>query len=133
MPMSWLLAAVLGLSPLQLASAAQVRPHHQHHHRHHVVHHHRRHRPDHYGVTRAMMQEVARVNVCEEGGNWHVDGPVFSGGLGWLHATWHMFRRPTWPTDMADAPPYMQANAMWRFVWYFGIAMPDQVGCTGSY
>lgn len=128
MPFSWLLAAVLALAPLAAGPAAHHRPPHQ---RHRPVHHHRG--PRHYGVSRAMMREVARVNVCEEGGNWHVDGPVFSGGLGWLHSTWSMFRRPAWPRDMADAPPYMQANAMWRFVWHFGIAMPDQNGCTGSY
>ncbi len=86
-----------------------------------------------YGVSRTMFAEVRRVNICEEGGNWHVDGPIYSGGLGWLHATWDAFRKSTWPADMADAPPHMQANAMWRFVWHYHMAMPDQHGCTGGY
>lgn len=134
MPIPTLLAAALALLPFTapaIADHAPARTPHHRVHRRHVHHHHAR--PSHYGVSRPMMREVARVNVCEEGGNWHVDGPLFSGGLGWMHATWSMFRRPDWPSDMADAPPYMQANAMWRFVWHFGISMPDQAGCTGSY
>lgn len=129
MPIAMLLAAVLaapfGISTTSATTTAHVR-HHSPHRR--VVR-----RPDHYGISRGMMAEVRRVNVCEEGGDWHVNGPEYFGGLGWLAATWAEFREHAWPSDMADAPPYMQANAMFRFVWHYGIAMPDQAGCTGSY
>jgi len=131
MPIALLLSAVLAFASIPPAA---------HHTRHVPVHHrarHAHHRPHraarHFGVTRSMMRDVSRVNVCEEGGRWHVDGPTFFGGLGWLHPTWLMFRRPEWPQNMADAPPYMQANAMWRFVWHFNVPMPDQHGCTGGY
>ena len=51
---------------------------------------------------------------------------------GWTLANWAHFRKPTWPRYMHDAPPHMQANALFRFVWHFGIALPDQDGsCTG--
>lgn len=92
-----------------------------------------KHRIDRYGVTPAMFAEVAQVNQCEEGGDWHVNGPEYFGGLGWLAATWDEFRKPSWPRNMADAPPLMQSNAMFRFIWHYGIAMPDQGRCTGGY
>ena len=85
-----------------------------------------------YGMKPGMMSPVERVHHCEEPA-WNVDGPVYSGGLGWLHATWAMFRKPWWPADMANASPFMQGNAMWRFIWYYHIPWPDQHGCTGGY
>lgn len=85
-----------------------------------------------FGVTPRMMAAAARVSRCEEGGNWHFAGTSFDGGIGWTPENWAHFRRPTWPRFMHDAPPHMQANALYRFVWYFRIAMPDQDGmCTG--
>jgi hypothetical protein len=130
MPLSLLLAVAL-LGQLSTAPHTAKGPHPRHHH---VVRHHRHRRHlQRYGVTPAMMHQVAQVNMCEEGGNWHVNGPTYFGGLGWLDATWAEFRKPAWPSDMADAPPLMQANAMFRFVWHYGIGMPDQGGCTGGY
>jgi hypothetical protein len=40
------------------------------------------------GVTDFQRQAWFRVNMCEEGGLWNVDGPVYSGGLGFSHANW---------------------------------------------
>jgi len=98
-----------------------------------------------YGITPRMLQIVARVNLCEEGGDWHVRGTTFRGGLGWRVASdatgrtvpdsgpWHQFRFRTFPRDMASATPRQQAFAMFRFVAFYGMAMPDQAGCTGGY
>jgi len=35
---------------------------------------------------------VDPVNVCEEGGQWNVDGSVYSGGLGMSRANWDQFK-----------------------------------------
>jgi hypothetical protein len=85
-----------------------------------------------FGVTPRMMAAAARVSNCEEGGDWHYVGTSFDGGIGWTPANWARFRKPTWPRFMHSAPPHMQANALFRFVRYYGIALPDQAGvCTG--
>jgi hypothetical protein len=85
-----------------------------------------------FGVTRKMMVAAARVARCEEGGNWHFAGASFDGGIGWTPANWARFRKPHWPRFMHEAPPRMQANALFRFVRYYGIPLPDQNGlCTG--
>ena len=84
-------------------------------------------------MTPALMVRGERVNVCEEGGNWHVDGSVYQGGLGWLHATWLEFRLPGMPLWADDATPRAQVRAMYRFIAHYHIAWPDQHGCTGGY
>jgi hypothetical protein len=85
-----------------------------------------------FGVTRKMMVAAARVARCEEGGNWHFAGTTFDGGIGWTPANWAHFRKHRWPHFMHDASPHMQANALFRFVRYYGIALPDQHGwCSG--
>lgn len=86
-----------------------------------------------YGVTPRMMAAATRVSRCEEGGNWHFAGSTFDGGIGWTPGNWAHFRKPSWPRYMHDAPPHMQANALYRFVWYFGIALPDQDGVCSGY
>lgn len=81
------------------------------------------------------MAKTIRVHVCEERGHgWHVDGPTYFGGLGWLAATWTEFRAPSFPVSMADATPQQQAWAMAHFVGAtMGGWWPDQSGCTGGY
>jgi hypothetical protein len=92
-----------------------------------------RHRTETYGVTDAMFAAASRVAACEEGGNWHFSGPVFDGGIGWTIANWRQFRRPDWPLWMHDAPPRMQANALFRFAHHYGIGLPDQDGVCRGY
>jgi len=82
------------------------------------------------------MAEWSKVNICEEGGNWSVAGASYSGGLGWLHATWSMFRTADDPSDMADATPAQQVAAAVQFaIHYYGNPYwaPDQSGCGGGY
>lgn len=86
-----------------------------------------------FGITPRMMTEASRVARCEEGGNWHFAGTTFDGGIGWTLANWAHFRKPTWPRYMHSASPHMQANALFRFVWHFGIALPDQNGACAGY
>ena len=44
-----------------------------------------------YGLSAGQIAAWDRVNMCEEGGNWHVDGSAFSGGLGMSRANWSQF------------------------------------------
>lgn len=127
---------------MPLAAQPASRVHHHHHHRHHARRHrhHRRRlrgpstsRRGLFGVTPRMMAAAARVSRCEEGGNWHFAGTSFDGGIGWTPENWARFRKPSWPRFMHDAPPHMQANALFRFVHYFGIPMPDQNGACAGY
>ena len=84
-------------------------------------------------VSRLIMVMTERVHICEEGGyGWHVNGPIYFGGLGWRWATWQAFRRHDFPPSMADASPAQQAWAMARFARVYG--WPDQQGCwAGGY
>jgi len=70
-----------------------------------------------------------RVNVCEEGGDWHVQGAVYSGGLGISEANWRAFGGerdfgPEW-----GATPQQQVIVAERIQPY----PPDQNGCEGSW
>jgi hypothetical protein len=99
-------------------------------------HHHRTHstsRHSLFGVTPRMMVAASRVSRCEEGGDWHFAGSSFDGGIGWTPENWAHFRKPTWPRFMHDAPPHMQANALYRFVWHYRMALPDQDGMCSGY
>jgi hypothetical protein len=89
--------------------------------------------------TPQYLLKAEKVHFCEENvpNGWHVDGPVYFGGLGWLAATWDRYKLPGFPATAAQATPLEQARAMARFVaivergWW-----PDQLNgdqCTGGY
>jgi len=89
-----------------------------------------------YGLTAGQIAAWDRVNMCEEGGNWHVEGAVFSGGLGMSHANWNQFNTFGFPSDAAWATPLQQIRVAVAFAtYYYGspFAAPDQNGCTGGY
>jgi hypothetical protein len=88
------------------------------------------------GVTNFQRAAWDRVNMCEEGGRWNVDGAVYSGGLGFSHANWSQFNSFGYPADAADATPEQQIRVAVAFaVRYWGNpnAAPDQSGCAGGY
>lgn len=77
----------------------------------------------------AVMAEWAKVNVCEEGGNWHVRGSIYSGGLGIRNANWTYFSRGLgFPASAADAAPWQQVIVAQRIEG--GSFAPDQHGCA---
>jgi hypothetical protein len=84
-----------------------------------------------------LIGVAERVSICEEGGDWGYKGgnesADFNGGIGFRVATWDMFRTANDPANMGDATPLQQAQALFRFVAYYGIAMPDQNGCGRGY
>ena len=88
------------------------------------------------GVTPAQIAAWDKVNICEEGGRWNVDGPVYSGGLGFSHQNWTRFNTFGYPADAANATPLQQIRVAVAFAtFYLGgpNAAPDQHGCTGGY
>ena len=84
-------------------------------------------------VSRSDWSRVVEVHRCEEPSSWHVNGPMYQGGLGWLHSTWLTYRASWMPWDMAMATPQEQAWAMVRFVTTTLHYWPDAIGCTGGY
>jgi Transglycosylase-like domain len=87
-------------------------------------------------VTPYQAAAWGRVNMCEESGNWNVDGPLFSGGLGFTHANWNQFNTFGFPSDAAFATPEQQIRVAVAFATYYWgnpNAAPDQHGCGGGY
>ena len=88
------------------------------------------------GITAVQQAAWSRVNLCEEGGDWSVNGPVYSGGLGFSHANWDRFNTFGFPADAADATPDEQIRVAVAFAtqyWGNPDAAPDQHGCSGGY
>jgi type IV secretory pathway VirB10-like protein len=88
------------------------------------------------GVTAAQIAAWDKVNICEEGGRWNVDGSEYSGGLGFSHANWKQFNTFGYAADAADATPDEQIRVAVAFATeYLGgpNVAPDQNGCDGGY
>ena len=82
-----------------------------------------------YGVTPADVAAWTKVAICEEGGNWHVRGSKYSGGLGILNSNWTYYSRGMGlPASAADATPIQQIAVAKKI--NAGYAVPDQHGCA---
>ncbi len=80
-------------------------------------------------VTAQEFVQWSKVNICEEGGNWHVSGKKFSGGLGITVANWFANGGAYFSTNESTATPDEQIVVARRIQ----INPPDQTGCTGSW
>ena len=83
-------------------------------------------------VSPALMAKWAKVNICEEGGRWHIRGSLYSGGLGITNHNWQYFSRGTgFPANAADATPEQQVFVAIRIEHWGGAGdyVPDQYGC----
>ena len=65
-----------------------------------------------YGLSAGQIAAWQHVNMCEEGGNWHVEGSVFAGGLGMSRANWSQFNTFGFPADGAAASPLQQIRVL---------------------
>lgn len=83
----------------------------------------------HHLVNPEVMVKWQRVALCEEGGNWHVIGPRFSGGLGISNANWHIFGGDQFAHNAAFATPEEQVVVAMRIQR----EPPDQYGCSGAW
>ena len=82
-----------------------------------------------YGVTAADVAAWTRVAVCEEGGNWHIRGGMYSGGLGISNTNWTYYSRGMGvPANAADATPIQQIAVAKKI--NAGYQVPDQYGCA---
>jgi hypothetical protein len=82
-----------------------------------------------YGVTPLDVQQWSRVNICEEGGNWHIRGSMYSGGLGISNTNWLYYSRGMGlPYSAADATPIQQIAVAKKI--NAGYSVPDQNGCA---
>jgi hypothetical protein len=77
-------------------------------------------------VTPAQRAAWNRVAMCEEGGNWHADGPRFSGGLGISTANWVIYGGLQYAPRGALATPDQQIMVAQRIQ----SNPPDQHGCA---
>jgi hypothetical protein len=92
--------------------------------------------PSALGITTTQVAAWSKVNVCEEGGDWHVHGPVYSGGLGFSHANWTTFNTFGFPATAGTATPDEQVKVAVTFAeYYWGTpdTAPDQNGCGAGY
>jgi hypothetical protein len=82
-----------------------------------------------YGVTPYDVYQWSKVNVCEEGGNWHIYGSVYSGGLGISNYNWTAYSRGMGlPANAANATPTQQIAVAKKI--NAGYTVPDQHGCA---
>jgi Transglycosylase-like domain len=89
-----------------------------------------------YGLSSYQIAAWDRVNLCEEGGNWSVNGAVFAGGLGMSRANWAQFNTFGFTGNAAYASPLQQIRVAVAFAnYYYGNPdwAPDQNGCGGGY
>ena len=86
-------------------------------------------------VSAADMARWSKVNVCEEGGRWHVRGSIYSGGLGITNRNWIAFHGTDFAPNGALATPEQQVVIAKRIQAYGGVPnyVPDQNGCTGGW
>jgi hypothetical protein len=81
-------------------------------------------------VTPAEFKAWSKVNVCEEGGDWHVRGSTYAGGLGVSNVNWTYYRHGQFTESAADATPAEQIIVAERIQKN----PPDQNGCnTGGW
>jgi Transglycosylase-like domain len=86
-----------------------------------------------YPPSPYVMAEWAKVNVCEEGGNWSVRGSLYSGGLGISNTNWQIYSAGLgFPSSAADATPAQQVYVAERIQGFSGY-VPDQYGCSGAW
>ena len=82
-------------------------------------------------VSAEDMAKWSKVNVCEEGGRWHVRGSIYSGGLGITNRNWIAFHGTDFAPNGALATPEQQVVVAKRVQAYGGVPnyVPDQYGC----
>lgn len=118
--------AMAGLSDNHVAEPLGRHAKHPRHHRHHHM------TPAQWAakqVTPAEFRAWSKVNICEEGGNWHVRGSIYSGGLGISNVNWIHYGGRQFAPNGADATPDEQIIVAERIQ----PNPPDQHGCTGSW
>jgi hypothetical protein len=81
-------------------------------------------------INPTLFHEWSKVDVCEEGGNWHYWSYMYPDGLGIDRANFVMFGGN--PNKVNSIK--VQIAVGMRFIAYYHMSIPDQqYGCGGSY
>jgi hypothetical protein len=80
-------------------------------------------------VTPAERQQWERVSQCETRGDWGMQGPLYSGGLGIRNTTWSEYGGREFAPDAGLATVDQQIVVARRIQ----PTVPDQSGCTGAW
>lgn len=80
-------------------------------------------------VTPAEFAAWSKVAVCETGGNWSAEGPIYSGGLGIANTNWIAYGGGEFAPNAGQATPDEQIVVAMRIQ----TNPPDQNGCSGSW
>ena len=81
-------------------------------------------------IPPAIMAKWAKVAQCEQGGNWHVRGPIYSGGLGITEVNWMAYGGWKFGAEYAATPAEqvfiaIKIQALNGYAGY----VPHQNGC----
>ena len=83
------------------------------------------------GVTAEDMVAWKKVNICEMGGVWNYQGPIYSGGLGIRNSNWVAYGGLKYATNAGLASPEEQVAVAKKI--NSGYDVPDQNGCNGGW
>lgn len=78
-------------------------------------------------VPANIMRMWYKVNICEEGGRWNIQGPIYSGGLGVRNINWVEFGGLRLSPNAALATPMQQVFIARKIEG--SNYVPDQYGC----
>ena len=81
------------------------------------------------GVTPYDISAWSKVASCEEGGNWAIQGSMYSGGLGMLNQTWVAYGGLDFTPNAGLATMVQQIAVAKRIQ----PNPPDQNGCSGPW
>lgn len=82
-------------------------------------------------VTTTERAAWERVAICETGGDWTMEGPVYSGALGMRNTVWIAYGGTQFAPNAGEATEDQQIQIAER-VNSTGF-VPDQNGCAGSW
>ena len=79
------------------------------------------------GVTKEDMVKWGRVAICEMGGRWSYQGPIYSGSLGIMNTNWVAYGGLKYAPNAGLATPEQQVAIAKKI--NEGYEVPDQNGC----
>jgi hypothetical protein len=80
-------------------------------------------------ATPAQVAAWSMTATCETGGDWSMQGPIYSGGLGMLNATWAAYGGTQFASNAGLATPQQQVTVAMRIQ----SNPPDPGYCAGSW
>ena len=78
-----------------------------------------------------VMKMWSKVNICEMGGTWGLQGPIYSGGLGIRNINWIAYGGLRFAPNAGKATPMQQVYIARRIQGTNYV--PDQYGCGSGW